>query len=574
VTALPIVTRELRVVARRASTYWMRVGVVFMSSAIGAYALLMLGRANMGALGKQVVYSMLSSMVGIYALFTGIRNTADVISIEKREGTLGLLFLTDLRGYDVALGKLCSAAIRSLYAMMAAFPVLGVALIGGGITGMEFVRGSLALLNVVFFAHAAGLCVSAFSWNGRRAISAGIAIALFFMWGLPAITAFLIYKGWLITSEWLSLFSPLTALHLGMSSMPITSMAISVVSRIGPNVFWQSLLCSQLLGWTFLLIACWKIPRAWQNAGVTVPWRERVQRFWHGSMHSRTIFRRKLVGVNPFYWLVSRTRFDALAISVMIVGAALGWNGIWIWANKRFGGGPLDYVPMAISTAVVLHLYVRVAMAASASRHFAEQRRSGGLELLLSCTPLSVREILRGQWLALRRQYLFPVVFILLVDAVFLFCIRNRLVEFVKPTYLFMGGMMVMLVADVFAIGWVGMWVGLSDKRANRASGGTIARVMAMPVLLFYLITSWLAWKSRTPFVIDERTMSVLIVRWFIIGFLFDVGWILYARWALYARFRQLAATPYPEQTGIMAVIGRLLGNVVRTRRQRTASLT
>jgi len=35
--------------------------------------------------------------------------TADTLSGESREGTLGLLFLTDLRSWDVTLGKLASA---------------------------------------------------------------------------------------------------------------------------------------------------------------------------------------------------------------------------------------------------------------------------------------------------------------------------------------------------------------------------------------------------------------------------------------------------------------------------------
>ena len=40
-------------------------------------------------------------------------------------------------------------------------------------------------------------------------------------------------------------------------------------------------------------------------------------------------------------------------------------------------------------------------------RQFAEDRHSGALELVVS-TPLGVKEILRGQWLALRRQFLGP----------------------------------------------------------------------------------------------------------------------------------------------------------------------
>src|SRR5436190_7976809 len=41
--------------------------------------------------------------------------TADALSKEKREGTLGLLFLTELQSYDVVLGKLFASSLRSVY---------------------------------------------------------------------------------------------------------------------------------------------------------------------------------------------------------------------------------------------------------------------------------------------------------------------------------------------------------------------------------------------------------------------------------------------------------------------------
>ena len=48
---------------------------------------------------------------------------------------------------------------------------------------------------------------------------------------------------------------------------------------------------------------------------------------------------------------------------------------------------------------------------------FAEARRSGALELLLS-TPLTVADILRGQWLAIRRLFLLPFLLALTFNVV------------------------------------------------------------------------------------------------------------------------------------------------------------
>ena len=44
-----------------------------------------------------------------FCAVAGIRATADSISSEKREGTIGLLLLTDLRGYDIVIGKFLGA---------------------------------------------------------------------------------------------------------------------------------------------------------------------------------------------------------------------------------------------------------------------------------------------------------------------------------------------------------------------------------------------------------------------------------------------------------------------------------
>ena len=67
------------------------------------------------------------------------------MSEEKREGTLGLLFLTDLRGFDVVLGKLVACSLRGAYGLVAALPVIGLALLMGGVTGFELWRLALVL---------------------------------------------------------------------------------------------------------------------------------------------------------------------------------------------------------------------------------------------------------------------------------------------------------------------------------------------------------------------------------------------------------------------------------------------
>ena len=559
-TALPIVTRELRIIARRSSTYWTRIVIAATACLIGGYLLRFMAEANTGPFAKQILYSLISSVLGIYALFSGIRNTADNISSEKREGTLGLLFLTDLKGYDVVLGKLCSAAINSLYGMLAAFPILGIALIGGGITGNEFLRGSLALLNVIFFAHALGLAISVYSINSRRALGTGIFIGFVLMWGVPILTSVLALQHWTKTAGWLVQLSPLNALHMGVATTPAASGALILTGGLAPFVivttFWRSLFFSHMMGWFFLLIACWQVPRSWQNVDIKLNWRARLQHRWYGPAPSRALFRSKLIAVNPFFWLASRARFDPVLTALWLMLAAALVLTLFI----KTGIGPM---PLAITLMIVLHLIVRVNIASSASRHFAEQRRSGALEFLLACTPLDTPDIIRGQWLALRRQFLIPLILIVLLDLFFVVVVamseasgntniaKDELAVFIT----FSTSMILMLIGDSVALGWVGMWMGISYKRPNRASSAAISRVIVWPVMAMFFIAPQVGFAHGSVYVV--------LALWFCIGILWDAFLIVHAKRSLYAKFRTLAATPYEESTGMLHIIGRAFGKTI-----------
>ena len=112
----------------------------------------------------------LSGYAFILCLLTGVLLTSDCLSQEKRDGTLGLLFLTDLKGYDVVLGKFIATSLNAFYGLLALLPVMALPLLLGGVTGAEFWRTALALVNALFFSLAPGICVSAFSRVSDRAV--------------------------------------------------------------------------------------------------------------------------------------------------------------------------------------------------------------------------------------------------------------------------------------------------------------------------------------------------------------------------------------------------------------------
>src|SRR5688572_11618485 len=88
-TFLPVADRELRVRARQKATFRARVGAALAACLIiGFFLVTSTWRFSPAAMGKSVFW-FLSGLTFLWCLFEGPRNTADALSEEKREGTLG-----------------------------------------------------------------------------------------------------------------------------------------------------------------------------------------------------------------------------------------------------------------------------------------------------------------------------------------------------------------------------------------------------------------------------------------------------------------------------------------------------
>src|SRR5262245_40480599 len=185
-TFLPIVTRELRVASRRRSTYWLRCGATLVVILLGTWLFLIMQTGPQQELSAYL-FGTLTGTAVLYCLLSGVRSTADCLSEEKREGTLGLLFLTDLKGYDVVLGKLAANSLSALYSVLAIVPMLAIPLLMGGVTLGEFGRMALIALNTLFFSLALGIWISSMSRVARRALGVTFLLLLTLTAVLPAI---------------------------------------------------------------------------------------------------------------------------------------------------------------------------------------------------------------------------------------------------------------------------------------------------------------------------------------------------------------------------------------------------
>jgi hypothetical protein len=257
-------------------------------------------------------------------------------------------------------------------------------------------------------------------------------------------------------------------------------MAFDAPARTSPfNHFYPSVIFTHVLSWLLLLAASFIVPRTWQDKALTaeeVRRRERVNRIRLGSSEARRGFRRSLLEVNPFYWLVARHRTKPLAVWALLALAGFIWT-----LGLVFDPRDWKHEAAYIWTAVLLHTALKCWVATEASRRFSLDRQSGALELLLS-TPLPVKDIMRGQWLGLERQFVGPVFVVLLAD--FVFCLAG---PDTTEMVIFWVVLMIVFVADLITLAWVGMWRGLNSRRPNRAAAAALVRVLVLPWMLFLL---------------------------------------------------------------------------------------
>ena len=162
----PVAQRELREGARRPVNHRLR----FLSAVVGALLLWRLVASFDGSeneLGGYLLINLHSMVLWlIFVIVPGL--AADCIAREKREGTLGLLFLTPLSAGGIVAGKALVQALRAFTLWLAVLLILVIPFTAGGITWFDaFTALSLEFCAMVLCL-AAGLLASSLERSGIR----------------------------------------------------------------------------------------------------------------------------------------------------------------------------------------------------------------------------------------------------------------------------------------------------------------------------------------------------------------------------------------------------------------------
>lgn len=256
-TFLPIAERELRVAARRPVTFWIR-----WAAALGCILLWgVLGLVNHHLSNSelsQLVFTAFGIIAFSFSLLCGVFLTSDCLSEEKREGTLGLLFLTDLKGFDVVAGKLMATSLHVIYALLAIFPIMAIPLLMGGVSPGEFWRSLLVLLVTLFWSLGIGMISSALHREARQSMGVTLLAILGMTGLLPALWWFnrILFRNQ--PYDFLLLPSPSFAFR--------ASYDFCYRLSSGKEGYWLSVGIIALVAAGSFLAAAVLLPRLWQDA--------------------------------------------------------------------------------------------------------------------------------------------------------------------------------------------------------------------------------------------------------------------------------------------------------------------
>lgn len=412
-TFLPIVERELRVAARRQTTFRIRflaaVGMTLLAGLFLAAQQLPGGFTPSG----RPLFSLLVLLQFGFALLAGPVLTADCLSRERREGTLGFLFLTDLRGFDVVAGKFTALGLLPLHGLLAVFPITAITLLLGGVSGGEFWRAHAVVLNTLFVSLAAGLWISSVVTDERQSVALSLGV-------VATLAAAPLLAAWLLE------LSPFAAAGRVIArASPVNTLisgSLSGGASFHPG-FGPSLLYQHALGWVFLLLAALIVRGSWRTDPPRNPIGD-VGESLEPAPDSSGRTPRRFAG----------HRIERLRRSGPL--ALVAWRGSWIrhavpWATGLFAGlallvfalsarGPSATAAMAAAEAAMftlsLGLFLLKFLAVVHTAYFLHDLcRSGTMELILT-TPVSSQSLRQGHFAALREMFLRPGLLLVLLQ--------------------------------------------------------------------------------------------------------------------------------------------------------------
>ncbi|HEX7860760.1 MAG TPA: ABC transporter permease subunit [Verrucomicrobiae bacterium] len=355
---------------------------------VGAIAILLLALTMLGSgsglnRGDALFYAIYQ--FGVIALVVlAPLLTADVISRERREGTLDLLFLTPLTATKLVFAKFATQLFRLLSIWAVLIPLSVVPFLSGGLAPVDVLRMLLLELTAILIALSAGMLASVFSKRALPATLLALTFTSLFLW-----------------IDW-------ELLDIQRINSPGSN-------RWSTEVILTTNLVIVLLGSIFALLRIARLlikqrdveenspRRIWFRQTFLAP------RFWRQKFN-RTM--RQRMNRNPLIWLEYRTAWSRVGRTAMIGGVILVESLLLAseWAIQELP-----------SVHVLMGFVILVVLAITSASSFQREKESGAFELLL-VAPFTEFSLIYGRLRAVWSYYT-PVVLTLFVLVVFAFSV-------------------------------------------------------------------------------------------------------------------------------------------------------
>lgn len=417
---LPVITRELRAQSRQAFTYWLR-GLGVLALLVGGFGLM-----EREALEPNVggfLYARLH-LITYFALWLLVPlGAADCISRERREGTLGLLFLTPLRPPHIVLAKGFVHGLRAVTLVVAIVPVLTIPFLLGGVVWQQAVLSVIIYANAICWCLAAALVASSLAKNNNRAMAFTMLFACFGFIAFP----------WLIgaalginsVTTWTAGYRQSTYdFFAGFWVVATPGGDFSHILRVFklPQIFtavgFVSLVSVAVLVFAVIFAANW-LRWVWREQPPSVRV-EKMERVFCQPVIAKNFLQRwmrRKLDHNPLGWLEQRQ-----------------WSGrmvTWVWFAVVISLYSLvltdrNFFRNSGNIQSVVGWLLVLSMAVTAAGSFRREREAGVLELLL-VSPLTARQIINGRLRGLWGQFL-PSILILLGIWIYFLTLLNGVV--------------------------------------------------------------------------------------------------------------------------------------------------
>src|ERR1051325_2461099 len=183
---LSVAQRELRIAARKPASFRLRIvtsSIALLVAGFGLWFITLFGSRPVS--GEQLFFA-LSRVTFICACLAGPALTADCVNEERNNGTLGFLFLTNLRAISISIGKLTGHGMLALYSIVSIVPVMALPAILGGADAPSLAKTALVLFVALTLSLTLGMLASTLCRKPWVAAAVTLLVLAILTLGIPA----------------------------------------------------------------------------------------------------------------------------------------------------------------------------------------------------------------------------------------------------------------------------------------------------------------------------------------------------------------------------------------------------